>query len=128
MVPTYPTAHLVVAQPHFALAGREQLLHPVAAAVDSHYLGQRHIGRRVRQRVPTLRLPIRRADHDQPLTRPHPTVLVLGLHPGFHGPHHVRPFGTRAETDFTPTPTRQRLGPVCRPPPGRPPPTGGGDL
>src|SRR5271169_2741067 len=52
MVPTHPTAHLVVPQADFSLAGLEQLLDAVPAAMDHNDFLQGHLGRRVRERVP----------------------------------------------------------------------------
>src|SRR5262245_12136875 len=41
VIPTHPAPHLIMTQPHFAFAGREQLLRAVLTTVDGHDLSQR---------------------------------------------------------------------------------------
>src|SRR5262249_4397839 len=104
VMPTHPTAHLIMTQPRFPFAGGEQLLCAVPPTVNGHDLNHRHIGRCVRQRVPRLRLPIRGANDDQPFARTDAAVFVFGLPPRFGRPPHFRSFGSRAEADLPPPP------------------------
>src|SRR5262249_55131210 len=108
VVPAVPAAHLVVAQADLPLALLQELLDPVPLPVGVHHLRQRHLGRRVAQRVPRLgRLP-QAADPPQPLHRPDVPLLVLGLHARRLGRlDQQRPLLPRA--DLQPPPRRRRL-------------------
>src|SRR5205085_288806 len=114
--------------PDFAFAGGEQLLRAVPPTMNGYDLKQRHVGRRVRQRVPRLRLPIRGANDDEPFARTDAAVLISGLHPRFRGPHHLWSFGPGAAADLAPPLPGQRLRPGVRPPPRRPALARGGRL
>src|SRR5262245_56791300 len=102
MMPAHPRTYFVMIQPHLAFARAKQFLDAVPSAMCGHYRCQRDFHRGVRERVPTARLLIDRADDHQTLASARTTILVLGLPPGFQGAHRFRAFGTRAQTNLAP--------------------------
>jgi len=76
VVPADPTAHLVVREPRLALRFLEHLLDAVPLHVDTHELRERHIARRVRERIPHTRAILDAPDHHQSLLGADP-LLVL---------------------------------------------------
>src|SRR4051794_16576721 len=69
MVPPHPTPHLVMTQPHFALAFFQQLLHVVPLPMHLRQHRAPFVPR-VAQGVPRPRFLLTRPHHDPPLARP----------------------------------------------------------
>ena len=73
-MPTHPTPHLVVTQTRLTLSRSEELLDPVTLTLGTHYLDQRNLRIRVRERILDPRL-THIPHHHQTFLRPHPTLL-----------------------------------------------------
>src|SRR5271156_2808977 len=67
VVPAHPTAHLIVAQPHFSLALLENLLDARTLRPSTHHFAQWHTPTGVAQVVTGLWLRFHRPPHHQPL-------------------------------------------------------------
>src|SRR6266702_183502 len=120
VVPAHPTPQFVMVQPYLAFACLQQFFDVMTPTVDAHHLFQGRRDRRVRKRVPGLRLLFDRAYHHQSLARAGPAVLVAGLHPSFYRPHHFRSLSTVAAPQLAPAPRWLCLGPIRDAPPGWP--------
>src|SRR5205807_8041968 len=75
VVPSDPTADLVVIESDLTVARLEHLLGAVPLPLHPDQLGQGDLGAGIGQGVVDPRL-ADRTDHDQPLLRPDPTVLL----------------------------------------------------
>lgn len=113
MMPSNPTADLVVIEAYLAIAGREHLFDPVPLPLGTDHCGQGDLRAGVRQGVVDLCL-THRSDHDQPLFRPDPTVL-LGPDLDRHRVDQKRPFLTVADGDPLPPRLRLALCPILGP-------------
>src|SRR5258708_8994198 len=113
MMPANPAADLVVIEAHLAIAGLEHLFDPVPLPLGTDHCGQGDLRAGVRQGVvdPCL---THRSDHDQPLFRPDPTVL-LGPDLDRHRVDQKRPFLTVADGDPLPPRLRLALCPIIGP-------------
>src|ERR1022692_3300228 len=105
VVPTRPTANLVMTQTNFAFAFLQPFLDTMSLRMGTHDFRQRHFGAGSRQRVPCLRLLFYRADDDQAFHGAQ-TSLTECLHLGADSLHFQRSFRAGANFQFLPAVVR----------------------
>ncbi len=116
VVPSDPTADLVVIESGLAVAGLEHLLDPVPLPLGANHFGQGDLGPGVAQGIVDPRR-AHRTDHHQPLFRSDPPVL-FGPDAHAQGIDHQRPLLAVANGDPLPPrlrlPRRPDIGPLER--------------
>src|SRR5271169_1962645 len=94
MMPTHPTACLIMSQTDFTFCFLENFFDVMPTAADINQLPQFNRRRRVAEVVARAFLLVQRAQDDQGFQRPRTAIIIFGLHACLDGLYLERAFGT----------------------------------